>query len=258
MTAPPKIAVRGLHKSFGEKAVLRGIDLDVGVGESVVVIGGSGNGKSVTLKCILGLLQPESGSIAIDGEETVGKHGADRERIIRKFGMLFQGAALFDSLKVWENVAFGLIEGRGVDRKAARETALRKLGAVGLGPEVGELWPSELSGGMQKRVGLARAIAVEPEIIFFDEPTTGLDPIMGDVINELIKKCVGELGATALSITHDLVSARRIADRIAMIHEGRIIWAGKVDELDHSGNPYVEQFIHGRAEGPIKMSLRAL
>jgi len=258
MTAPPKIAVRGLHKSFGEKAVLRGIDLEVGVGESVVVIGGSGNGKSVTLKCILGLLQPESGSIAIDGEETVGKHGADRERIIRKFGMLFQGAALFDSLKVWENVAFGLIEGRGVERKAAREIALRKLGAVGLGPEVGELWPAELSGGMQKRVGLARAIAVEPEIIFFDEPTTGLDPIMGDVINELIKKCVGELGATALSITHDLVSARRIADRIAMIHEGRIIWAGKVDELDHSGNPYVEQFIHGRAEGPIKMELRAL
>jgi phospholipid/cholesterol/gamma-HCH transport system ATP-binding protein len=258
MSTPPKIAVRGLHKSFGEKQVLRGIDLDVGVGESVVVIGGSGNGKSVTLKCILGLLQPESGSIAIDGEETVGKHGHDRERIIRKFGMLFQGAALFDSLKVWENVAFGLIEGRGVERKAAREIALRKLGAVGLGPEVGELWPSELSGGMQKRVGLARAIAVEPEIIFFDEPTTGLDPIMGDVINELIKKCVGELGATALSITHDLVSARRIADRIAMIHEGRIIWAGKVDELDHSGNPYVEQFIHGRAEGPIKMSLRAL
>ena len=258
MTTPPKIAVRDLHKSFGEKAVLRGVDLDVGVGESVVVIGGSGNGKSVTLKCILGLLQPESGSIAIDGEETVGKHGADRERIIRKFGMLFQGAALFDSLKVWENVAFGLLAGRGVERTAAREIALRKLGAVGLGPEVGELWPSELSGGMQKRVGLARAIAVEPEIIFFDEPTTGLDPIMGDVINELIKKCVGELGATALSITHDLVSARRIADRIAMIHEGRIIWAGKVDELDHSGNPYVEQFIHGRAEGPIKMALRAL
>jgi phospholipid/cholesterol/gamma-HCH transport system ATP-binding protein len=258
MTTPPKIAVRGLHKSFGEKPVLRGIDLDVGVGESVVVIGGSGNGKSVTLKCILGLLQPERGSITIDGEETVGKHGAERERIIRKFGMLFQGAALFDSLQVWENVAFGLIEGRGVERKAAREIALRKLGAVGLGPEVGELWPSELSGGMQKRVALARAIAIEPEIIFFDEPTTGLDPIMGDVINELIKKCVGELGATALSITHDLVSARRIADRIAMIHEGRIIWTGKVDELDHSGNAYVEQFIHGRAEGPIKMSLRAL
>ena len=184
--------------------------------------------------------------------------GANRERIMRKFGMLFQGAALFDSLKVWENVAFGLIEGRGVERKAAREVALRKLGAVGLGPEVGELWPAELSGGMQKRVALARAIAVEPEIIFFDEPTTGLDPIMGDVINELIKKCVGELGATALSITHDLVSARRIADRIAMIHEGRIIWSGPVAEIDDSGNAYVEQFIHGRAEGPIKMSLRPL
>jgi len=258
MTVPPKIAIRGLFKSFGEKPVLRGLDLDVGVGESVVVIGGSGSGKSVTLKCVLGLIEPDRGSILIDGEETVGKRGAERERIMRKFGMLFQGSALFDSLKVWENVAFGLIEGRGVERRAAREVALRKLGAVGLGPEVGELWPAELSGGMQKRVALARAIAAEPEIIFFDEPTTGLDPIMGDVINELIKKCVGELGATALSITHDLVSARRIADRIAMIHEGRIIWSGPVAEIDDSGNPYVEQFIHGRAEGPIKMSLRPL
>jgi phospholipid/cholesterol/gamma-HCH transport system ATP-binding protein len=258
MTTPPKIAVRGLHKSFGDKPVLRGVDFEVGVGESVVIIGGSGNGKSVTLKCILGLLQPDSGSILIDGEETVGKHGADRDRIMRKFGMLFQGAALFDSLKVWENVAFGLIQGRGVERKAAREVALRKLGAVGLGPEVGELWPAELSGGMQKRVALARAIAVEPEIIFFDEPTTGLDPIMAGVINDLIKKCVGELGATALSITHDLVSARHIADRIAMIYEGRIIWSGPVPEIDHPDNAYVEQFIHGRVEGPIKMSLRAL
>jgi len=258
MTAPPKIAVRGLHKSFGEKPVLRGIDLDVGVGESVVVIGGSGNGKSVTLKCILGLLQPERGSIAIDGEETVGKHGADRERIIRKFGMLFQGAALFDSLKVWENVAFGLIEGRGVDRKAARETALRKLGAVGLGPEVGELWPSELSGGMQKRVGLARAIAVEPEIIFFDEPTTGLDPIMADVINELIVKCVSDLGATAVSITHDMASARKIGHRIAMLHDGKLIWQGAVKDIDHCGNAHVEQFIHGSAEGPIRMQVRKL
>jgi phospholipid/cholesterol/gamma-HCH transport system ATP-binding protein len=258
MTATPKIAIRGLFKSFGEKQVLRGLDLEVGVGESVVVIGGSGSGKSVTLKCILGLVEPDRGNIAIDGEETVGMRGADRERIMRKFGMLFQGSALFDSLKVWENVAFGLVEGRGVDRKSAREVALRKLGAVGLGPEVGELWPAELSGGMQKRVALARAIAVEPEIIFFDEPTTGLDPIMGDVINELIKKCVGELGATALSITHDLVSARRIADRIAMIHDGRIIWSGPVAEIDHSGNAYVDQFINGRAEGPIRMPVRSL
>ena len=256
MTAPPKIAVRGLHKSFGEKAVLRGIDLDVGVGESVVVIGGSGNGKSVTLKCILGLLQPERGSIAIDGEETVGKHGADRERIIRKFGMLFQGAALFDSLKVWENVAFGLIEGRGVERKAAREIALRKLGAVGLGPEVGELWPSELSGGMQKRVGLARAIAVEPEIIFFDEPTTGLDPIMGAVIDDLLVECVKQLGSTAVAITHDIASARRIGDAAAMIHRGQIVWSGPASDLMDSGNPVVDQFTHGRREGPIQMELR--
>jgi phospholipid/cholesterol/gamma-HCH transport system ATP-binding protein len=177
---------------------------------------------------------------------------------MRKFGMLFQGSALFDSLKVWENVAFGLIQGRGMDRRAARQVAIAKLGAVGLGPEVGELWPSELSGGMQKRVGLARAIATEPEIIFFDEPTTGLDPIMGDVINNLIITCREQLGATTLSITHDLSSARKIADRVAMIHQGRIVWSGPVDEIDHSGNAFVDQFIHGRAEGPIKMPVRPL
>jgi phospholipid/cholesterol/gamma-HCH transport system ATP-binding protein len=258
MSGTPKIAIRGLWKSFGDKQVLRGVDLDVGVGESVVVIGGSGTGKSVTLKCVLGLIQPDRGSIRIDGEETVGIAGSEREKVMRKFGMLFQGSALFDSLRVWENVAFGLIEGRGMDRRSAKAVALRKLGAVGLGPEVGELWPAELSGGMQKRVALARAIAAEPEIIFFDEPTTGLDPIMSDVINHLIKKCVGELGATALSITHDLQSARRIADRIAMIHDGRIIWSGPTAEIDDSGNAYVDQFIHGRAEGPIQMPVRPL
>jgi phospholipid/cholesterol/gamma-HCH transport system ATP-binding protein len=259
MTAPgPKIAIRGLTKSFGPKEVLRGIDLDVGHQESLVVIGGSGTGKSVLIKCVLGLLQPDSGSIKIDGEETVGLTGSARERITRKFGMLFQGAALFDSLPVWENVAFGLISADGMPRAEAKQAALRKLAAVGLGPEVGELYPAELSGGMQKRVALARAIAREPEIIFFDEPTTGLDPIMADVINDLIKKCVSSLGATALSITHDLASARKIAHRIAMIYEGRIIWQGPVAEIDHSGNPYVEQFIHGRAEGPIKMPVRPL
>jgi phospholipid/cholesterol/gamma-HCH transport system ATP-binding protein len=258
MSATPKISIRGLWKSFGDKQVLRGIDLDVGVGESVVVIGGSGTGKSVTLKCVLGLITPDRGSIKIDGEETVGIGAAEREKVMRKFGMLFQGSALFDSLRVWENVAFGLIEGRGMDRRGAKTVALRKLGAVGLGPEVAELWPAELSGGMQKRVALARAIAAEPEIIFFDEPTTGLDPIMSDVINHLIKKCVGELGATALSITHDLQSARRIADRIAMIHEGRIIWSGPTPSIDDSGNAYVDQFIHGRAEGPIQMPVRPL
>jgi phospholipid/cholesterol/gamma-HCH transport system ATP-binding protein len=254
---PPKIEIRGLNKAFGEKRVLNGVDLEVGVGESVVVIGGSGSGKSVTLKCVLGLIQADGGSIKVDGQEVVGLRGGERERVLRKFGMLFQGAALFDSLRVWENVAFGLVQGRGMARDPAKEVALRKLGAVGLGPEVGELWPAELSGGMQKRVALARAIATEPEIIFFDEPTTGLDPIMADVINRLIVSSVRELGATTVSITHDMVSARRIADRIAMLHKGRIVWQGPASEIDRSDNPFVDQFVHGRAEGPIQMEVRA-
>jgi len=254
----PKIRIRGLHKSFGDKVVLDGLDLDIGAGESVVVIGGSGSGKSVLLKCILGLLRPEAGTIEVDGENVVGMNGRDMERVRRKFGMLFQNSALFDSLPVWENVAFGLIQGERKDRDAAKTIAIEKLAAVGLGPEVGALSPAELSGGMRKRVGLARAIATAPEIIFFDEPTTGLDPIMGDVINDLIVKCVRELGATALSITHDLASARKIADRMAMLYEGRIIWEGPVSDIDASGNPYVDQFIHGRAEGPIAMQVRAL
>jgi len=255
--ATPKIRLRDVHKRFGEKAVLTGVDLDIGVGESVVVIGGSGSGKSVTLKCILGLLEPERGSIQVDGREVVGRRGREREEIMRKFGMLFQGSALFDSLPVWENVAFGLIQAKGLAREAAKEIAIRKLAQVGLGPDVAELGPAELSGGMKKRVGLARAIATDPEIIFFDEPTTGLDPIMGDVINDLIRKCVSELGATALSITHDIASARKIADRIAMLYGGKIIWTGKVVELDQVANPYVDQFIHGRAKGPIKMEVHA-
>ncbi len=254
---PPKIRIRNLCKRFGDNIVLDGLDLDIGVGESVVVIGGSGSGKSVLLKCVLGLLEPEDGSIEIDGESVIGLNAGERERINRKFGMLFQSAALFDSLKVWENVAFGLTQGLGKERGAARETALAKLADVGLTAEVAELWPAELSGGMKKRVGLARAIATEPAIIFFDEPTTGLDPIMSDVINDLIVKCVRELGATALSITHDLASARKIADRIAMLYKGRIIWHGPTAEIDRSGNEYVDQFIHGRAEGPIRMEVRA-
>ena len=255
MTEVPKIALRGVHKRFGPKVVLDGIDLDVNAGESLVVIGGSGTGKSVMLKCILGLLKPESGSIKVDGEEVVGMRGSDRERVLRKFGMLFQGAALFDSLKVWENVAFGLIQGRSMQRGQAKKIALEKLAEVGLSAEVGELSPAELSGGMQKRVALARAIATDPEIIFFDEPTTGLDPIMGDVINELIVSTVQHLGATTLSITHDMASARKIANRIAMIHKGKIIWVGPVAEIDRSGNDFVEQFIHGRADGPIQMEV---
>jgi phospholipid/cholesterol/gamma-HCH transport system ATP-binding protein len=253
----PKISVRGLRKSFGRKRVLDGLDIDCDSGESLVIIGGSGTGKSVLIKCILGLLYPEAGSIRIDGVETVGLQRAARERLLQKFGMLFQGSALFDSLSVWENVAFGLTQGRGMERHAAKEIALVKLAAVGLGPEVGELRPAELSGGMQKRVALARAIAAEPEIIFFDEPTTGLDPIMADVINDLIVKCVREVGTTAVSITHDMVSARKIADRIAMLHQGRIVWHGPTAEIDHSGNPFVDQFINGRAEGPIQMEIRA-
>ena len=256
MSPTPKISLKDVYKRFGSNHVLNGVNLDVGVGESVVVIGGSGSGKSVTLKCVLGLLHADKGSITVDGQETVGMPSRERDRMLHKFGMLFQGSALFDSLPVWENVAFGLIAGNREDRTSAKEKAIAKLAQVGLGSEVGELSPAELSGGMQKRVALARAIAAEPEIIFFDEPTTGLDPIMGDVINDLIVKCVKELGATALSITHDMASARKIADRIAMIYKGKIIWDGPVATIDESANEHVDQFIHGRAEGPIQMELR--
>lgn len=252
---PNKIVLKDVHKRFGKKVVLDGLNLEVPRGKSLVVIGGSGTGKSVMLKCVLGLIKPDGGQILVDGQDATKFDNGERETMLRKFGMLFQGSALFDSLKVWENVAFGLIQGRGLDRKDAKDIALDKLGQVGLGPEVGELSPAELSGGMQKRVALARAIAAEPEIIFFDEPTTGLDPIMSDVINNLIKACVQKLGATTLSITHDMASARKIADYIAMIYKGRIIWQGPAAEVDRSGNDYVDQFIHGRAEGPIKMEV---
>ncbi|HBR68111.1 MAG TPA: ABC transporter ATP-binding protein [Rhodospirillaceae bacterium] len=247
-----KLSLRGVKKEFGPKKVLQGIDLDVPAGKSLVVIGGSGTGKSVMIKCVLGLIRHDEGTITVDGQD-IGKLDArGRDEMMHKFGMLFQGAALFDSLRVWENVAFGLVQGRGMNRKQAREIAVEKIMAVGLKPETANLYPAELSGGMQKRVGLARAVATSPEIIFFDEPTTGLDPIMSDVINKLIVEQVKGLGATALSITHDMASVRTIADYVAMIHEGKIIWKGPVGELDKSGNPYVDQFIHGRAEGPIK------
>ena len=255
---PPKISLRGVTKAFGATKVLRGIDVAVAPAESLVVIGGSGRGKSVLLKCVLGLLRPDAGTIKVDGEETTDISDGARARVMRKFGMLFQSGALFDSLRVWENVAFGPIQSDGMAPDQAREVAIAKLGAVGLAPEVGELFPAELSGGMQKRVALARAIAREPEIIFFDEPTTGLDPIMSDVINELIVKCVSDLGATAVSITHDMASARKIGHRIAMLYDGRLIWQGPVGEIDRSGNAHVEQFIHGRADGPIQMQVRKL
>lgn len=252
-----KIELKGVKKRFGPKVVLDGVDLTIPKGQSMVIIGGSGTGKSVTIKCVLGILRPDAGHILVDGEEATSLRGSARDTYLRKFGMLFQGAALFDSMTVWENVAFGLIQGRGVPRKKARDIAFEKLARVGLGADVGVLYPSELSGGMQKRVGLARAIAADPEIIFFDEPTTGLDPIMSDVINDLIVDTVKDTGTTTLSITHDLTSARKIADRIAMLYKGKIIWEGPTAEIDNSGNPYVDQFIHGRAEGPIKMEVKA-
>lgn len=251
----PMIVLSNVKKAFGNKDILRGVDLSVGRGESLVIIGGSGTGKSVTLKCILGLLTADSGTIHVDGRDVTDSSNTERKQVLSKFGMLFQGAALFDSLPVWENVAFGLIQGHGLKKKDAKDIAIEKLRRVGLSPDVGDLSPAELSGGMQKRVGLARAIAGEPEIIFFDEPTTGLDPIMADVINDLIVECVRDLGATTLTITHDMASARKIADDIAMLHQGKIIWSGQKAEIDSCGNPYVEQFIHGRAEGPIEMEL---
>jgi len=260
MTAPtstPKIQLIGVKKRFGPKVVLDGVDLTIDKQSSLVIIGGSGTGKSVTIKSILGIIKPDEGTILVDGEDVTHISGAARDRVMKKFGMLFQGSALFDSLPVWENVAFGLIQGRGVPRAKARDIAIQKLAKVGLTEDVAFLSPSELSGGMQKRVGLARAIAADPEIIFFDEPTTGLDPIMADIINDLIISTVKDVGATALSITHDMVSARKISDKIAMLYGGKIIWQGPTKEIDHSGNPYVEQFIHGRAEGPIKMAVKA-
>ena len=252
----PKISLQAVKKAFGPKKVLDGIDLDVADGESVVIIGGSGTGKSVTLKCILGILQADQGTITVDGQDVTATPANQRGAINDKFGMLFQGAALFDSLTVWENVAFGLIQGHGTKRAIAKDKAIETLERVGLNADVAALSPAELSGGMQKRVGLARAIAADPEIIFFDEPTTGLDPIMADVINDLIVKTVKDLGVTAVSITHDMASARKIADRIAMLYQGKLIWAGAAESVDASGNEYVDQFVHGRAEGPIQMELR--
>lgn len=244
------IRMENVHKSFGGNAVLNGLNLEIAKGSSMVIIGGSGTGKSVALKSILGLIQPDSGEIYVDGKPA---GAGDRDAFLARFGMLFQGAALFDSLPVWQNVAFRLLRGR-LKRPAeeAREIAIEKLRRVGLRAAVADLFPSELSGGMQKRVGLARAIAAEPEIIFFDEPTTGLDPIMSGVINDLIREIVVEMGATAMTITHDMTSVRAIADNVAMLHGGVIQWTGPVAEMDQSGDPYMEQFIHGRAEGPIE------
>lgn len=246
-----KLLVKNLVKNFGEKQVLTGVDLQVNKGESLVILGGSGSGKSVLIKIIATLIAPSSGSIQIDGKEIAGIKEKDRDKLMEKFGFLFQGGALFDSLPVWENVAFRLLNQKKMKREEAREVALQKLHAVGLSDRTADLFPSELSGGMQKRASLARAIAANPEIIFFDEPTTGLDPIMADVINDLIIANSKQLGATTITITHDMHSASKIADKIAMLFEGKIIWFGSVTEMYSSGNAYLDQFIHGCAEGPI-------
>mgnify|MGYP001116770073 CR=1 FL=1 len=243
------ITLDNVHKTFGTNAVLRGVNLSVAKGESLVIIGGSGTGKSITIKSVLGLVTPERGTITVDGKNI---SNGDRDAFLARFGMLFQGGALFDSLPIWQNVAFRLLRGSLKRPKdEAREIAIEKLRRVGLKPDVADRFPAELSGGMQKRVGLARAIAAEPEIIFFDEPTTGLDPIMSGVINELIREIVVEMGATAMTITHDMTSVRAIADSVAMLHDGVIQWHGPVSEMDTADDPYLQQFIHGRAEGPI-------
>lgn len=246
-----KIVLSGLAKTFGDKKVLDGVDLSVEPGESLTVIGQSGSGKSVLIKCIIGLIRPDAGSIRIDGEDVVGLGSRDMDRVRAKVGMLFQGGALFDSLPVWRNVTFALTQGREIARREMRRIAEENLERVGLDRAILDLKPSELSGGMQKRVALARAIAPRPEIIFFDEPTTGLDPIRADVINDLIVNLTEDIGITAITITHDMASARKIAHRVAMLYQGRIIWVGSRDRLYDSGNPFVDQFVQGKAEGPI-------
>lgn len=254
MTA--KIEITDLYKSFGPKKVLDGVSLKVEKGESLVVIGGSGSGKSVLLKCILGLHHPDKGVVKIDGGETQKLSTHAREGMMHKFGMLFQGGALFDSLLVWENITFAVRRRDKLTKKQAIDLAVEKLKAVGMGPDVAYLRPAELSGGMQKRVALARAIAGNPEIIFFDEPTTGLDPIMSDVINDLIVQCTRELGLTTVSITHDMTSAKKIGTRLTMIYQGKLIWEGNAKTIYESGNDYVDQFVHGRATGPITAGVR--
>lgn len=251
MKTPLKICVRGLKKSFGKKVVLDGIDLDLHERESFVIIGGSGTGKSVLIKCILGLIKPDAGSIKVNGQEILGLSYSKQQQALDKFGMLFQGGALFDSMTVWQNVAFALTHGHGMPENQAKEIALEKLKAVGLDEGTAKIFPAELSGGMQKRVALARAIAANPEVIFFDEPTTGLDPIISGTINKLIIDSVRRIGASALTITHDIGSVRKIADRVGLLSNGKLIWTGTVKEMDKTDNPYVVQFIHGLPNGPF-------
>ena len=244
------IEIADLHKSFGGHHVLRGVNLSVEKGESMTVIGGSGSGKSVLIKHIIGLLFPDRGRVVVDGQDLNSLDERGLNEIRKKFGMLFQGAALFDSLTVWENVGFGLKQHTKLSDKEIRAIATEKLALVDL-RNVEDKMPSDLSGGMKKRVGLARAIAMDPAIILYDEPTTGLDPITADAINDLIVDLRKKLGVTSVAITHDMHSAYKISDRIAMLYKGQILEVGTPEEIKNTANPIVRQFITGSAVGPI-------
>jgi phospholipid/cholesterol/gamma-HCH transport system ATP-binding protein len=250
------IIIKDLYKSFGSKKVLDGVNLNIKKGESLVILGGSGSGKSVLIKLIVGLLACDRGSIKYGDVDLRNLSTSEQNIVMRKFGFLFQGGALFDSMKIWENISFSLYSKNEISKSQAYDLAVRKLNQVGLEESVADLYPVELSGGMQKRAALARAIALDPEVIFFDEPTTGLDPIMSAIINDLIVKNSTELGATTITITHDMHSARTIADEVAMLYEGKIIWQDKIRNLERSNNPVVDQFIHGFSQGPIKIKLQ--
>lgn len=258
MTTHPLIKLTGVTKSFAANHVLHGIDLEVARGDSLVLIGSSGAGKTLILKCIMGLIPPDGGTIEFECSDIAKFSDRDRQRFLDHFGMTFQRSGLFDSLPVWRNVSFQLLQQGHLNEAQAHELAVDKLAAVGLDAETADLYPVELSGGMQKRVGLARAIANDPAILFLDEPTAGLDPIMSNVINELILDIVDSIGATVVSINSDMVGARKISNRLAMIHDGRVIWDGATADIDDCNNPYVDQFINSRAEGPIQMAVTAL
>lgn len=253
----PYIDIKGLTKRFGDKSVLTGVDLQIAEGESIVLIGTSGSGKTLLLKCILGLIAPSSGQVLLNGDDTVAYRGDARDAFIARTGMLFQKSGLFDSLTTWENVAFRPMQQGRVDRDEARDRAVEKLIMVGLDSDVADLSPSELSGGMQKRVGIARAIFDDPELLLLDEPTAGLDPIMSNVINDLVLDLVREIGCTAISIDSDMAGAQRLGDRVAMLYDGKIIWDGPAKSMMESGEPHVDQFVHSRAEGPIDMPVEA-
>ena len=255
MTDRPFLEISGLRKGFAGNQVLRGVDLAVAAGESLVLIGTSGSGKTLLLKCALGLIAPDAGKVVMGGEDTVKLRGKRRDAFVARTGMLFQRSGLFDSLTVWENIAFRLLQDGGASREAARDLAIDKLVTVGLDQDVADLSPAELSGGMQKRVGIARAIFGDPELLLLDEPTAGLDPIMSNVINDLILDLVRQLGCTAISIDSDMAGAQRLGDRVAMLHDGRIIWDGPAEQMFESGNDYVDQFVHSRADGPIDMAV---